>query len=712
MSPKPSYINTSRLPVLVSIVYSVPITLLFLFFLNTKNSQIEFSEKEIKGLRYLYPLGLMAFQTVDLLLGSSKPNNAHLISSLTAFRNIDQELGSEVGADDNSLFIRGREHLAPKKLMNLMEQISVKPDPSDLIKALVHMLELIRHVGDTSNLILDPELDTYYLMDLTVICIPRAVAYLLDTGVLGDYTMRPNWSKGLGLLALLQYEVIPALQTKTASALREDANFNGVNPSLSGRLTGSLQGLLEKLQELSSGLQTNQKPDELHRDLILSMDSLKSFWSISHAELTTLLEIRMGILEKFRNWSLLTALLLWGFSVLLTVYSVNRIKRMQSLNEITSKQIFEISMRREMALQGAIDAIISADETGTILEFNPAAEAIFGLAKESVIGKSLEHTIIPDTHKAAHRKAFQKYLSDQRTDKISKRLRLPGKHASSREFPIELSLVAIHLPSGSKIFTAFIRDLSEQYRLEHDAKIQQSKLVTASRLTSLGEMAAGIAHEVKNPLAIIDGYLQQLGRLIDHPDAAKVVPKTIDAMRRSVSRISKIIDGLRAFARAGDSDPIEKIPVLKLVEDCLDLCKPRMDASGIRLTARLNSQQSIYCRPVQISQVLVNLLNNAYDAVVMTEQPWIEIDLVDDGTQCSITITDSGLGIPPDIAEKMLQPFFTTKPVGKGTGLGLSISLGIIESHKGSLTLDSKHPNTRFVIQLPSVSTTILKNVA
>jgi PAS domain S-box-containing protein len=686
--------------------------LLFLFFLNTKNSQIDFSDKEVKGLRYLYPLGLMAFQTVDLLLSRSTENNSELTASLGAFKIVDQDLRSEVGTDDSSLFIRGREHIAPQILITLMEQISVKPEPSELLKALVHILELIHHVGDTSNLILDPELDTYYLMDLTVLSIPRAVAFLLGTGILGDYKTATDWTNRLGFSALLQYEVIPALQTKSASALREDANFNGINPSLGGRLTGTLQRLIGKLQELNSGLQANQSPEELHRALIVSMEHLNTFWKVSHGELTTLLEIRMGNLESFRQMALLVVILLWSCSVILTIYSVNMVKRIQKNNDINSKQILEMSMRREMALHGAIDAIISVDESGAILEFNPAAEAIFGLAKVSVIGKSLEQVIIPDTHRVAHQKAFQKYLSDRRTDRISKRLRLPGKHVSGREFPMELSLIAIHLPNGGKIFTAFIRDLSEQYRLEHEAKVQQSKLITASRLTSLGEMAAGIAHEVKNPLAIIDGYLQQLGGLIDHPEAAKVVPKTIEAMRRSVSRISKIIDGLRAFARAGDSDPFEKIPAQKLVRDCLDLCKPRMDASGIRLTVHLNSNQSIYCRSVQISQVLVNLINNSYDAIVMTEDPWIEISLNDEGTQCNIAITDSGPGIPPHIAEKMLQPFFTTKPIGKGTGLGLSISLGIIESHRGSLTLDSKNPHTRFVIQLPSASTQILKNAA
>lgn len=711
-SLEPFHRNTTRLPILVAGLFTVPFWMLFGFFLNTKNAQIDFTNKEILGLEYLYPLGQTAFQLIDQTLGSPTANPADLEASLNSLKQVEEKIGSEVGTDSHSLFIRGRDHLAPKHLVSLLEQAITKPEPKYLLKPLIHVLGLIQHIGDTSNLILDPDLDSYYMMDITVLMIPKYMSYLIDTGILQNVLPATDWSNRTSLEILLNFEIIPSLHTKTVRAIQEDPNFYGVNPSLAGRLTGPSQELSESLQDLYQVTRAGQDSSILDHKLLKSIAKLNLFWSISHSELNSLLQIRLHSLRTSRLKTSWVALGLWGLSMLLTFYSLKTLRKMQISNEFAFNQFRNMSLSREITLKGALDAIVSIDHKGNITEFNPAAESLFGRDRSAVIGLSLEETIIPDSLKLQHSQGLKKYLNANRNDNISRRIMLSGKHSSGREIPLELSLVATHVPDSEVVFTAFIRDLTDQYRLENEAKLHQSKLVMASRLSSLGEMAGGISHEIKNPLAIIDGHLQNLSSLLKRPDSTQAVLKSIDSMRRSVSRITKIIDGLRAFARSGETDPFERVSPKQIIEKSLELCRSRLESNGIIIKTQLLGQSSLFCRPTQISQVLVNLINNAYDAIETTKDPWIEIELIDEGDYSVISVTDSGPGIPHDIAEKILQPFFTTKPLGKGTGLGLSVSLGIIQSHHGTLMIDSQHPHTRFVIRLPENPPESLKSAA
>ena len=166
--------------------------------------------------------------------------------------------------------------------------------------------------------------------------------------------------------------------------------------------------------------------------------------------------------------------------------------------------------------------------------------------------------------------------------------------------------------------------------------------------------------------------------------------------------MAKIMQGLRTFAREGSNDPCEAIPFVQVVNDSLELCRSRFMQNGIDLRVnQISGDLIVECQAVQISQVLVNLLQNAFDAIKESENPWVSLDTQAQGDWLLITVTDSGHGISQEISEKIMQPFFTTKEVGKGTGLGLSISSSILANHGGSLEIDHNCPNTRFVIKLP-----------
>jgi signal transduction histidine kinase len=232
-------------------------------------------------------------------------------------------------------------------------------------------------------------------------------------------------------------------------------------------------------------------------------------------------------------------------------------------------------------------------------------------------------------------------------------------------------------------------------------EMQRAQLVQSSKMSALGEMAGGIAHEINNPLSVIKGRAEQLARMLSRPeidrDKAMEITRGIE---KTTQRIAAIVKGLRTFSRSGELDPLAKTTLAEVVAASLELCQEKFKNGGVELRIAQVPSMSLYCRETQISQVILNLLGNAFDAVKGTEKPWVEIAYRELGESVEILVTDSGHGIPPEIETKIMQPFFTTKPVGQGTGLGLSISKGIIESHHGKLFLNRKCKNTQFVISL------------
>jgi signal transduction histidine kinase len=257
-------------------------------------------------------------------------------------------------------------------------------------------------------------------------------------------------------------------------------------------------------------------------------------------------------------------------------------------------------------------------------------------------------------------------------------------------------LMAIVLPS----VTIFDLKTAQQAKLEKILQDREELLKDQAKLSSLGKMTASIAHDINNPLGVIIHRLHLVKTLLNKSEIDReALTRNLDHIQHSSEHISKIVRGLRNFTKGG-SEPLEQVKVSTIIEETLSYCIDRFQMNGIKLIVEPSPDLEIECRASQISQVILNLLNNSFDAIVNTPQPWVKLRFMVDERVLKIIVTDSGHGIPDSIRNKMMEPFFTTK-ARAGTGLGLSISKGIMEDHHGRLYYDPSSNHTSFVMEFP-----------
>jgi PAS domain S-box-containing protein len=251
---------------------------------------------------------------------------------------------------------------------------------------------------------------------------------------------------------------------------------------------------------------------------------------------------------------------------------------------------------------------------------------------------------------------------------------------------------------------AITNDISDRVRAKQEIYQKDQALRDSQRLSVIGEFAAGIAHEINNPLSIIYAKSQLLDfklTKIFRSDQAKFEPikKSLESIMDTITHTSDIINNLKTFSHSTDFTNLAYHKIDDVINMTLKLCQKRCQNAGVQLKIDVNKNIEILCSAVGLSQVLLNLIHNSFDAIEMYEEKWIKIETLITDTSLKIIITDSGKGIDAKHHDKILQPFFTTKDPGKGTGLGLSISENNIKKMRGSLRHNKDAKNTQFVIK-------------
>lgn len=259
-------------------------------------------------------------------------------------------------------------------------------------------------------------------------------------------------------------------------------------------------------------------------------------------------------------------------------------------------------------------------------------------------------------------------------------------------------------PDGSVVWDGIMFDVTKEVETEKALEVARIENIHYSKLSALGEMAAGIGHEINNPLAVILGFSERVRAMAEKGNFDPAVMGEFTAkISHNAERIHKIVQSLKRFSYMGDAK-LEPCSVRQILDETVELCRERFRNCGVHFVVELSDESlTVNCVESEIFQVLINLLNNAFHAVETLPQRWIRLEAGAVGDRVIFSVTDSGLGLSMEVQEKLWQPFFTTKSVGSGTGLGLSISRRLVEGNKGTLTYDKTSPHTRFVVSLPKL---------
>jgi len=362
------------------------------------------------------------------------------------------------------------------------------------------------------------------------------------------------------------------------------------------------------------------------------------------------------------------------------------------LHDLTARVELEERLRASEArwravIESAVDAIVVIDARGLIEAFNPAAERLFGYAESEVVGRNVS-TLMPQPYREEHDGYLARYLHDGTPHIIGAGREVRGLRRDGTTFPLHLSVGEMSL-AGERKFTGILHDLTGRVQME-----QQLREQTA--LARLGEMAAVIAHEVKNPLAGVRGAIQVIGSRLPENSTDRTV---VDEIVNRIDALNELMKDLLLFARPPQPRPVP-IDVSRIVQITSQLL--RADPALKDVDVEIHGEAPmILADPELLKIVFLNLFINGGHA--MQGRGKLRVTISSRDAECELMISDSGPGISADLREKIFTPFFTTK--ARGSGLGLPTAKRLIEAHRGSIRIDSPPDRgTTVIIRLPAVT--------
>jgi PAS domain S-box-containing protein len=359
-------------------------------------------------------------------------------------------------------------------------------------------------------------------------------------------------------------------------------------------------------------------------------------------------------------------------------------------------------MIRRTMLQASLDAIIVIDETGSIIEFNPAAEKMFGYQRADILGKDLLDMVVPEYYRKGYATGAE-YMAGRGAPMIGQRMETVTQNAAGEVFPIELTATEIKVGDRRLIFGS-IRDLRDKLRAEEEIHRQREKLHQNEKMAAMGSLLAGVSHELNNPLAVVVAQSTLLHEFA--PDAQTKV--RAEKVRAAAERCGRIVKSFLSMVRLHPATQVET-DLNQVVRAALELTAYGARSSGILIDTELAAEPLLVMADADhITQVVANFLINSQHALAgLQENRTIKLRTyrAENGNP-RFFVEDNGPGVPEAIRHRIFESYFTTKPVGVGTGIGLSISKSIVERHDGRVWYEEVGPEggARFVVELPAIA--------
>lgn len=355
---------------------------------------------------------------------------------------------------------------------------------------------------------------------------------------------------------------------------------------------------------------------------------------------------------------------------------------------------------RNTMLQASLDAIIVIDETGSVIEFNPAAEKMFGYARADILGKDLLNTVIPSYYRKGYTTGAE-YMSGRGAPMINQRMETVTQNASGEVFPIELTASEMRLADRRLLFGS-IRDLREKYRAEEEINRQREKLHQNEKMAAMGSLLAGVSHELNNPLAVVVAQSTLLHEFAPDPQTKARAEK----VRAAAERCGRIVKSFLGMVRLHPTTQAVT-DLNQVIRAALDVTAYGARSSGIGVDVEyIEGGLPVLADADHLTQVAANFLVNSQHALAACSgerRIKVRTFRTDDGS-AGFSVEDTGPGIDEMIRHRIFESYFTTKPVGVGTGIGLSISKAIVERHGGRIWFEPVEPNgARFVVELPAI---------
>jgi len=416
-------------------------------------------------------------------------------------------------------------------------------------------------------------------------------------------------------------------------------------------------------------------------------------------------------LATFMVW--LNVTLATGFSAIVGALAARALMTSSSRLTVMSGELHESLDRHRASFEAAFDAMLTIGDDGRLLEFNPAAETIFGRTKEDVLGKRMAPLLIPERLREQHERAFRRYAETGEGRIAGQRVELEALRADGTEFTVELIVQPVML-SGRQHFTAYVRDLTDHYRALNRLREAEKRASQSQRLEALGRLAGGVAHDFNNLLTAINGYAELLaqGSGLDAEGQ-----ENVEQIRRAGQQASGVTRRLLAFGRKDRRAPAIT-DVNEAIRDLLTMFT-RLLPESIEIHHDLATDLwQVDTRSESLEQVLLDMILNAGDAMprggelrLTTRNAVVgsnegrdtqDSEALPAGEYVRILIADTGTGMDEETTRRIFEPFFTTKSAGQGTGLGLATAHGTIARCGGRIhVMSAPGKGTTFDLLLP-----------